>query len=142
MIARLREHFHKAIVAAAGNPLNVMSGNKFQREVDMAALPGVLGLELVRYYNSEESLPASQRGILGRGWRLSYEAELVPQGVQQYTVTHTTTLKPWRVCFGQSHIVVTQKGIQTKRSAHALELPAGSIQRLNISIGDKLAIHS
>jgi YD repeat-containing protein len=60
----------------AGNPLNVLSGNKFQREVDMPALPGVLGLELVRYYNSEESLPTSQRGILGRGWRLSYDAEL------------------------------------------------------------------
>jgi RHS repeat-associated protein len=61
--------------AAAGNPLNVMSGNKFQREVDMPALPGVLGLELVRYYNSEAAL-ADERGILGRGWRLSYEAEL------------------------------------------------------------------
>jgi RHS repeat-associated protein len=61
--------------AAAGNPLNVMSGNKFQREVDMPALPGVLGLELVRYYNSEAALD-NYRGIMGRGWRLSYEAEL------------------------------------------------------------------
>jgi RHS repeat-associated protein len=64
--------------AAAGNPLNVMSGNKFQLEKDMPALPGVLGLELVRYYNSEASL-SGHRGILGRGWRLSYEAELIVQ---------------------------------------------------------------
>ena len=73
--------------AAVGNPLNVMSGNKFQREEDMPALPGVLGLELVRYYNSEASL-ADQRGILGRGWRLSYDAELVVQaGGASITVT-------------------------------------------------------
>jgi RHS repeat-associated protein len=62
--------------AAAGNPLNVMSGNKFQREVDMPALPGVLGLELVRYYNSEAAL-AQEKSIMGRGWRLSYDAELL-----------------------------------------------------------------
>ena len=67
--------------AQAGNPLNVMNGNKFQTEVDMPALPGVLGLELVRYYNSEYSWPQSPRGILGRGWRLSYDAELLFQRV-------------------------------------------------------------
>src|SRR5690606_37635758 len=36
----------------AGNPVNVATGNKYQRETDMPALPGVLGLELVRHYNS------------------------------------------------------------------------------------------
>jgi RHS repeat-associated protein len=86
--------------AAAGNPLNVMSGNKFQREVDMPALPGVLGLELVRYYNSEAAL-GDERGILGRGWRLSYEAELVfaPGGdritVYQGDGTQTRYEKAW-----------------------------------------------
>lgn len=58
--------------SGAGNPLNVLGGNKFQREVDMPALPGVLGLELVRYYNSADS----ERHLLGRGWRLSYETTL------------------------------------------------------------------
>ncbi len=43
--------------AAAGNPINIITGNKYQREVDMAALPGVLGLELVRHYNSALSGP-------------------------------------------------------------------------------------
>ncbi|HTH77827.1 MAG TPA: RHS repeat domain-containing protein, partial [Ramlibacter sp.] len=85
---------------AAGNPINVTSGNKFQREVDMPALPGVLGLELVRYYNSEAAL-ADQRSILGRGWRLSYEAELafVPGGdritVYQGDGTQTRYEKAW-----------------------------------------------
>jgi hypothetical protein len=31
----------------AGNPINVINGNKYQREVDMAPLPGTLGLEIV-----------------------------------------------------------------------------------------------
>ncbi|MDP2369516.1 DUF6531 domain-containing protein, partial [Rhodoferax sp.] len=56
----------------AGNPLNVINGNKYQQEVDMPALPGVLGLELVRHYNSAwRSL-----GQSGYGWRLSYETDL------------------------------------------------------------------
>jgi RHS repeat-associated protein len=60
----------------AGNPINIMSGNKYQREEDMPALPGVLGLEIVRHYNSFFSTPGSPNGIMGRGWKLSYETEL------------------------------------------------------------------
>ncbi|MDE2088970.1 MAG: DUF2235 domain-containing protein, partial [Gammaproteobacteria bacterium] len=59
-----------------GNPLHVASGNKHQREVDMPPLPGVLGLELVRYYNSAYSAAKTSPTIMGRGWRLSYETEL------------------------------------------------------------------
>jgi hypothetical protein len=55
----------------AGNPINVLSGNKYQREVDMPALPGVLGLELVRHYNSAHAGPQTMNRILGRGWFLS-----------------------------------------------------------------------
>lgn len=56
----------------AGNPINVVSGNKYQRETDLPALPGPLGLEIVRHYNS------SFRGLgqIGYGWRLSYETDL------------------------------------------------------------------
>jgi len=60
----------------AGNPINVASGNKYQREVDMPPLPGVLGLEIVRHYNSVASGPNRRPNALGRGWRLSYEAQL------------------------------------------------------------------
>ncbi|MBS0511778.1 MAG: DUF2235 domain-containing protein [Proteobacteria bacterium] len=60
----------------AGNPINITNGNKYQREVDLAALPGVLGLEIVRHYNSASSTVRSRNGLLGRGWRLSYETTL------------------------------------------------------------------
>ena len=63
-----------------GNPINVTGGNKFQREVDFNALPGVLGLELVRYYNSDYSRYLSGEGpskrALGRGWRTNYDTDL------------------------------------------------------------------
>jgi RHS repeat-associated protein len=68
------------ISTGAGNPINLITGNKYQREVDLAALPGVLGLEIVRHYNSAFSLPGQQAGILGRGWRLSYETDLFVRG--------------------------------------------------------------
>lgn len=62
--------------AGAGNPINVITGNKYQREEDMPALPGVLGLEIVRHYNSAYIKPNSPNGPMGREWKLSYETEL------------------------------------------------------------------
>ena len=69
----------------AGNPINVVTGNKYQQEADMPALPGVLGIEVIRHYNSATSGLGSATGILGRGWKLSYETEL--------RVKSTTTLE-------------------------------------------------
>ncbi len=63
--------------AGAGNPINVITGNKYQREEDMPALPGVLGLEIVRHYNSAYSKPGWPNGPMGREWKLSYETELL-----------------------------------------------------------------
>ncbi|QYG06669.1 DUF6531 domain-containing protein [Janthinobacterium sp. PAMC25594] len=62
--------------AGAGNPINVITGNKYQREEDLPALPGVLGLEIVRHHNSAYSKPGSPNGPMGREWKLSYETEL------------------------------------------------------------------
>jgi RHS repeat-associated protein len=59
----------------AGNPLDLMSGNKYQQEVDLPALPGVLGLEIVRHYNSHRAR-RGERSALGSGWRLSYDTSL------------------------------------------------------------------
>lgn len=59
----------------AGNPIDVLSGNKYQQEVDLPALPGILGLEIVRHYNSRRARPGDI-GALGSGWRLSYETRL------------------------------------------------------------------
>jgi RHS repeat-associated protein len=64
----------------AGNPINVISGNKYQQEVDLPALPGILGLEIIRHYNSAYSTPNATTGIMGRGWKLSYETSLTVIG--------------------------------------------------------------
>ena len=64
----------------AGNPINVITGNKYQQEIDLPALPGVLGLEIVRHYNSSLADARTPPGITGRGWKLSYETDLHPIG--------------------------------------------------------------
>ncbi|MES2832101.1 MAG: RHS repeat-associated core domain-containing protein [Pseudomonadota bacterium] len=64
----------------AGNPINIITGNKYQREEDLPALPGVLGLEIVRHYNSAYSNINTTTGLLGRGWKLSYETDLYAVG--------------------------------------------------------------
>lgn len=58
---------------AVGNPIHVATGNKFQVETDIATLPGMLGLELRRYYNSAA---VDDRSDVGAGWRHSYQASL------------------------------------------------------------------
>jgi len=68
------------INVGAGNPINVINGNKYGREVDMAPLPGTLGLEIVRHYNSSLSRPGASTNLLGRGWKLSYETGLYVSG--------------------------------------------------------------
>ncbi len=60
----------------AGNPINLVSGNKYQQEIDLPAMPGVLGIELVRHYNSLDA----HRGLTGANWRISYEAVLYDFG--------------------------------------------------------------
>jgi RHS repeat-associated protein len=67
-----------APAAGAGNPIHLLSGNKYQQEVDLPALPGVLGIELVRHYNSQDP----HRGLTGANWRISYEAVLYDFGRQ------------------------------------------------------------
>lgn len=55
-----------------GNPIHVVSGNKYQAETDITALPGPLGLVWQRHYNSQ----SIYRGSLGTGWRHSYDVQL------------------------------------------------------------------
>ncbi|WP_170167505.1 phospholipase effector Tle1 domain-containing protein [Amphritea balenae] len=57
-----------------GNPINVVSGNKYQREVDIPHLDGELGLVFVRHYNSL----SERRGPVGTGWRHSYQYDIIP----------------------------------------------------------------
>jgi RHS repeat-associated protein len=55
----------------AGNPIDLTSGNKYQRESDIE-LPGVLALAFVRHYNSL----STRVGVLGRGWSHDYDTRL------------------------------------------------------------------
>lgn len=58
---------------SVGNPIHVVTGNKYQVEFDQAPLPGNLGLEFSRHYNSEAT---GYAGVMGAGWRHSYEASV------------------------------------------------------------------
>ncbi|MFL6575815.1 MAG: DUF6531 domain-containing protein, partial [Povalibacter sp.] len=58
---------------SVGNPIHVVTGNKFQAETDLASLPGELALGFVRYYNTDA---VAHAGVVGAGWRHSYEASL------------------------------------------------------------------
>ncbi|MCU7890391.1 MAG: RHS domain-containing protein, partial [Candidatus Thiodiazotropha sp. (ex Ustalcina ferruginea)] len=55
-----------------GNPIHVVTGNKYQQEVDLTPLPGTLGLLFKRHYNSHND----EAGPLGHGWGHSYDLQL------------------------------------------------------------------
>ncbi|RTZ43329.1 hypothetical protein EKL30_10685 [Candidimonas sp. SYP-B2681] len=57
---------------AAGNPINVATGNKYQLETDLPANPNLPGIEIVRHYNGLDG----RASILGTGWTLSYDTRL------------------------------------------------------------------
>jgi RHS repeat-associated protein len=65
-----------SVNVGGGNPVNLITGNKYQTEVDLPALPGVLGLELSRHFNAM----GRYSGLTGSGWRTSYEAVLYDFG--------------------------------------------------------------
>lgn len=74
------------IAHGAGNPIDVLTGNKYQRDTDLPALPGVLAIEIVRHYNSAQAGTDAPLGLLGRGWRLSYETDLHVLGSRLHIV--------------------------------------------------------
>lgn len=57
--------------ASTGNPINVTNGNKYEREEDLSPLPGKLGMEFVRHYNSQ----TTYQGAIGYGWSHSYDVQ-------------------------------------------------------------------
>lgn len=54
------------------NPIDLFSGNKYLREVDLYAHPEAPDLEIVRHYNSMSHYYSA----LGSQWKLSYDARL------------------------------------------------------------------
>jgi RHS repeat-associated protein len=61
-----------ALNMGAGNPIHIVTGNKYQRETDLPANPHAPGLEIVRHYNSSDPHVSAT----GPGWRLSYDTRL------------------------------------------------------------------
>jgi RHS repeat-associated protein len=61
-----------ALNLGVGNPIHLVTGNKYQREIDLPGPAPRAGLEIVRHYNALDPRP----GSLGRGWTLSYETRL------------------------------------------------------------------
>ncbi|MES9821297.1 MAG: DUF2235 domain-containing protein [Candidatus Thiodiazotropha sp.] len=59
-----------------GNPIHVVTGNKYQQEVDLTPLPGTLSLLFKRHYNSH----SQYTGPLGHGWSHSYDLGLKSDG--------------------------------------------------------------
>jgi YD repeat-containing protein len=93
------------VQVGGGNPINLISGNKHQEEVDLAALPGVLGLEFTRRYNSS----GSQAGMTGALWRHSYETVLYEAGNQIQIIQadgrrlHFARVPGQALCVGADH---------------------------------------
>ncbi len=63
-----------------GNPIDLRSGNKYQRETDLPLQTS--GLELVRHYNAMDP----RTGALGRGWSWSYDTQIYAMGQQLQVV--------------------------------------------------------
>lgn len=98
--------------AGAGNPINVITGNKYQREDDMPALPGIMGIEIVRHYNSLHM----GLGQIGYGWRLSYETDL--QIVRNQIYIHQADGS--RVIFNRSSINPSDCACQNPAQGHVM----------------------
>ena len=62
--------------AMKGDPVNVATGNSFQRETDVRISAGLRRLELTRYYNSRSDYD----GALGPGWTHSYDVRVWEEG--------------------------------------------------------------
>ena len=55
-----------------GEPVNIITGNFYSNIVDLVIPDRGMALEVVRYYNSQDSRPS----ILGKGWRHNYDSSL------------------------------------------------------------------
>ncbi|MDX1517049.1 MAG: DUF6531 domain-containing protein, partial [Woeseiaceae bacterium] len=53
--------------ALCGNPINLATGNKYQREVDFVG-GGTFPLSIIRHYNSDGAETAASDGVFGQGW--------------------------------------------------------------------------
>lgn len=110
---------------SVGNPIHVVTGNKFQAETDLRTVPGRLGLTFTRYYNSDS---VGRAGVMGAGWRHSYEATLsMASNTVEIVQADGRHLKFART--GSSDIYRAHRGgdgwVQAVESGYLWHLPSG-----------------
>ncbi len=59
-----------------GNPIHIVTGNKYQQEIDLPANTSAPGIEIVRHYNALDR----RASTVGMGWQLSYDTRLAYAG--------------------------------------------------------------
>src|SRR5690625_4266687 len=62
------------LLPLAGNPINILNGNKYTLHEDIPALAGAPLLFIQRHYNAQ----SMHHSILGRNWSLNWDIRLQP----------------------------------------------------------------
>jgi RHS repeat-associated protein len=123
-----------------GNPIDVTTGNKYQREDDID-IQGDLSIGFTRHYNS---LPG-QTGVLGTGWSHTYETRLSRKearpapGEQHAAAPHITIIESdGRVLeFQQFETTATLRRYRSMPAGYGLvEEDLGAVERLRGSIAN------
>jgi RHS repeat-associated protein len=77
-----------------GNPIHLITGNKYQRETDLPIHPSAPDIEILRHYNALDR----RSSMLGQGWALSYDTRLFHAGGRWQIVQADGS----RIDFGQA----------------------------------------
>ncbi|NND73301.1 MAG: RHS repeat protein [Rhodothermales bacterium] len=106
-----------------GNPIDVISGNKYQSEVDVRL--GKSHLSLVRHYNSAY---AAQNLGLGNGWRHSYSVVLSTAGINVRQIVQSDGRLIIFRKQGDRFFAASEKDghvVETSENRHIWQLPDG-----------------
>ncbi|WP_316365449.1 phospholipase effector Tle1 domain-containing protein [Candidatus Thiodiazotropha sp. CDECU1] len=131
-----------------GNPIHVVTGNKYQQEPDLSPLPGSLGLLFKRHYNSH----SKYKGPLGYGWSHSYDLSLQSEGegyrlrqsdgrVIHFQPTESTDMfTAPRISDGWLRVNEQQLTWHWRDGRQLQFSPTGQLQRLVLANGQTLSL--
>ena len=122
--------FPRITTTSGGNARLHANGDAYPLQLRLAAtftqrLRGLLGRPPLKDHPITEGLLITRCPSIHTLF-MSYPIDIVYLGAHGEIVRCVSNLAPWRACLGG------------KRAVHALELPSGSIRRLNISPGHRL----
>ncbi|MEO6985692.1 MAG: DUF6531 domain-containing protein [Paralcaligenes sp.] len=75
-LATLADNPEPSLNLGVGNPIHLVTGNKYQQELDLPGTAQAPDLEIRRHYNSLDR----RHSVLGPGWALSYDTRLFHAG--------------------------------------------------------------